>query len=240
MAAHLDANIWGVIGASGTGKGVWTKGKMHELAPPRLIVWDFKNEYDDHAKLVGSLDAIRRQMIKAGTGPLRVRYVPKGAGEKALRQEFEALCELVYAFGQCVFVAEELANVTTPGWAPASWRKMTTSGRHEGIHIIGATQTPALVDKSFLGNCTLIHCCALREHAHRQAVARAMDIDPAKITALVKLQWLERNYDTGELTEGWVSVPGKNAPRGRGPRAKATGAAKPGQGRGKAGTVKAL
>lgn len=211
MAADAEARIWGVIGASGTGKGLWTKQKLRELAPPRLVVWDFKDEYQEAAgaRAATSLGAVKAAMQKAGAaGPLRIRYVPRGAGEKALRKEFEVLCELVYAWEDCTFVAEELANVTTPGWAPASWRKMTTSGRHARVHIIGATQTPALVDKSFLGNCTLIHCCALREHAHRVAVARSMDIDEGRISKLVKFQWIERDFDRGTDTTGFVEVPG--------------------------------
>lgn len=229
MAAHLDAQIWAVLGASGTGKGVWTKGKLAELQPARLVVFDFMNEYGDFARRIETLDALRRAMLKAGDGPLRVRYVPRGSGEKALRREFEAICELVYAWGHCVFVPEELANVTTPGWAPAAWRKMTTSGRHQAVHIIGTTQTPALVDKTFLGNCTLIHCCALREHAHRVAVARAMDIEPERIASLVKLQWIEKDYSTGEITEGWVTPPGQRAPTRPRPTGSATGRAKRGQ-----------
>lgn len=211
MASDAEARIWAVVGASGTGKGLWTKQQLRDLNPPRLVVWDFKNEYDEAAgkRPAPTLAAVYSAMRKAGAdGPLRIRYVPRGAGEKALRKEFEALCELVYAWEACTFVAEELANVTTPGWAPASWRKMTTSGRHARVHIIGATQTPALVDKTFLGNSTLIHCCALREYAHRVAVARSMDIDEDRIARLVKLQWLEKDFDTGEVRDGWVKLPG--------------------------------
>jgi len=233
MAADLEARIWGVIGASGTGKGVWIKRNLAELEPERLVVWDFKNEYQAEAgkALAPSLGAVHKAMQKAGAdGPLRIRYAPRGAGEKALRKEFEALCELVYAWEGCTFVAEELANVTTPGWAPASWRKMTTSGRHAGIHIIGATQTPALVDKSFLGNCTLVHCGPLRERAHRVAVARAMDIDEGRLAKLVKFQWLEKDFDTGQVADGFTYPKGyKKPPRAastpRGPSATPRGAA---------------
>jgi len=140
---------------------------------------------------------------------LLLRFVPRGAGQKKLMREFETLCELVYAWGRCSFVAEELANVTTPSWAPASWRKMTTSGRHREVWIYGVTQSPALVDKSFLGNCTLIHCCALREHAHRVAVAKAMDISDAEIATLVKFEYLEKDYETGQVTRESVTPPAK-------------------------------
>jgi hypothetical protein len=239
MAADAEARIWGVIGASGTGKGLWVKQRLRELAPPRIVFWDFKNEYQEFtgerkdAPARSTLAQLRAAMLKAGAdGPLRIRYAPRGSGEKALRKEFEAVCELVYAWENTTFVAEELANVTTPGWAPASWRKMTTSGRHARIHIIGATQTPALVDKSFLGNCTLIHCCALREHQHREAVARSLDIDSGRLAALVRFQWIEKDFDSGKVTDGWVQVPGKaakNAPTGTPPSGTPTGTATPGQ-----------
>ncbi len=197
-----------MIGASGTGKGLWVKGKIKTLKPARLVVWDAMDEYQDHAKAVDTLEGMRTAMIRAGSGPLKVRYVPKAPGEKAMRREFEAVCELVYAWGGVVFVAEELAQVTTPGWAPGAWRKMTTSGRHKGIHIIGCTQSPALVDKTFLGNCTLVHVCALREDPHRLYVSRSIDVPISDIKALQKFEWIERDYATGAVTKGKVKPPG--------------------------------
>lgn len=241
MGADLEAKIWGVVGASGTGKGVWIKAQIAAENPSRLVVWDFKNEYEAQAgkRVAPTLGAVLAQMRAAGAdGPLRIRYAPRGAGEKAMRKEFEGLCELVYAWEGCMFIAEELANVTTPGWAPASWRKMTTSGRHAGIHIIGATQTPALVDKTFLGNCTLIHAGPLREFQHRQAVARTMDIDEGRLAALIKFQWLEKDFDTGIVTDGFTYPEGFKRSKATpatplgGARATATGGAKAGRGAG--------
>lgn len=241
MAADAEARIWAAVAASGTGKGLWIKGHLRTEKPARLVVWDFKREYGEFAKLAPSLGAVRRAMIAAGAdGPLRIAYCPVGAGEKSMRKEFEALCELVYAWERCTFIAEELSNVTTPGWAPASWRKMTTSGRHAEIHIIGATQMPTLVDKTFLGNCTLIHCGPLREHAHREQMARSLDIDSGRIAALVKFQWIEKDFNTGKTIEGFTLIPGvkapkpaatpaESAPRGRDARGTPTGSADAGQ-----------
>lgn len=221
MAATNDAKIWAVIGASGTGKGLWFKQQLKRMKPGRLVAWDFMNEYGEAAREVTSLEALRRAMLKAGeAGPLRLRYVPKGSGEKALRKEFETLCELVYAWGNCVFIAEELANVTTPGWAPAAWRKMTTSGRHAGVHIVGFTQTPALVDKTFLGNANFVHVCALRETPHRQYVAQKIDVPLADVVALQKFEFIERDFDAGTLQKGRVKLPGAV---GKASRASPTG-----------------
>lgn len=212
VAADLDLKIYAVVGASGTGKGLWIKQQLRAINPPRFVAWDFKDEYGDFGRAVPTLAAMKAAMLKAGEGAGRFRYVCRGAGEKALRKEFEALCELVYAWEHCVFVAEELANVTTPGWAPASWRKMTTSGRHAGVHIIGATQSPALVDKSFLGNATLAHVSALRRRQHRQSIAADMEIDEADIAGLEKFEYIEKDFDTGEVTRGRVKVPGRRSP----------------------------
>lgn len=250
MAVDADARIWAAVGASGTGKGLWIKNHLRAEKPARLVVWDFKKEYGEFTRLVPKLSGVLAAMRKAGAdGPLRIAYCPVGSGEKAMRREFEALCELVYAWERNTFIAEELSNVTTPGWAPASWRKMTTSGRHAEIHIIGATQTPTLVDKTFLGNCTLIHCGPLREYAHREQMARAMDIEGARLAKLVKFQWLEKDFDAGTVTEGWTLPKGvkagqkapaaapESAPRGRPAKGTATGAADAGQEAGRAVTV---
>ena len=82
--------------------------------------------------------------------------------------------------------------------------------------MIGCTQSPALVDKSFLGNATLAHCGALREHSHRQAMARAMDLDLAELAALPNLHWIERDYQTRAVTRGVEKIPSKRAPTPRG------------------------
>lgn len=196
------------MGASGMGKGLSVKAQLTREQPGRLIVWDILNEYQGHGRPVGNLATLGQAMLKAGAaGKLRARYQPRGRERKDLELEFSALCELVYAWGDCTFVAEELSQVTRPSWAPSAWSKMTTSGRHAGIHIIGCSQTPAQIDKNFLGNTTRIRCFALREHAHRIAVARAMDLDEARIAQLVKFRFIEKDFNTGQVGEGDVTPP---------------------------------
>lgn len=227
MAASNEARIWGVMAASGSGKGLWIKEFLGREKPERLVIWDYKDEYSDHAKTIThSLDFVRKAMIKAGTGPLKIRYKCKpGTTTKQTQAEFEGLCRLVQAWQSCCFLAEELSNVTTPSWAPAAWREMSTGGRHEQVHIIGVAQNPALIDKTFLSNCTLVHVGPLREYRHRQAVARSMDVPVEQITGLVKFQYLERNHDTKEIKEGWVYPPGhtRSAATGSGDTARASG-----------------
>lgn len=216
MAADADAEIWGVMGASGSGKGLWIKAQMRERNPTRLVVWDFMNEYQEFtgekpkAKAKLTLRQVRDAMKAAGAnGPLKIRFAPKCTTEKGVRAEFEMLCDLVYAWENCTYIAEELSNVTMPSWAPPAWRKMCTSGRHQRVHIIGTSQMPSLIDKAFLGNCTLIHAGPLREDAHRKTVARGMDIDPGRLAKLVNLQYIEKDFVRGVVTTDWVALPGK-------------------------------
>jgi hypothetical protein len=228
MASNADAQIWGVMGASGSGKGLWIKQQLRKLKPRRLVVWDFMSEYQEFTgerEAVGdvkgapatmSLRQIRDAMKAAGAkGALRVRFSPKCTTEKGIRAEFEMLCDLVYAFEDCTFIAEELSNVTMPSWAPPSWRKMCTSGRHQRVHIIGTSQMPSLIDKAFLGNCTLIHCGPLREFNHRQAVAKSMDVDEGRLSKLVSLQFIEKDFVRGETATDWVACPGESKRGGR-------------------------
>jgi hypothetical protein len=220
MAAELEARIIGVMAASGSGKGVWIKSLLEAEQPARLVIWDFKNEYQGitgerpKAKCSNTLDDVRKAMIKAGDGPLRIRYAPRGVGggDKAMRAEFEGLCALVQAWENCWFLVEELSNVTMPGWAPPAWRMMTTGGRHEGITIIGVSQSPALIDKTFLSNCTLIHVGQLHEHAHRLAVEKSMDVLPGELSDLVQFQWIEKHRKDGTFLAGVVTIKGKRPP----------------------------
>lgn len=212
MASDAEARIWGVMAASGTGKGVWIKAQLRELNPARLVIWDFKDEYGEFAKMMPTLAHVLAAMRKAGVGPLRIRYRPRSFGDKAMRREFETLCSLVQAWGNCTFLAEELSNVTMPSWAPPAWRMMSSGGRHERIHIIGVSQNPASIDKMFLSNCTLIHVGPLHEEAHRNAVEKSMDVMAGSIADLVKFQWVEKNRDTGEFTAGVVRIKGVPAP----------------------------
>lgn len=234
MAASNEARIWGVMAASSSGKGLWIKEQLRRERPPRLVIWDYKDEYGEFAPpLFRSLEPVRLAMMRAPRGPLRLRYKPKdGTPDKQFMQEFAVLCRLVQAWQNCTFVAEELSMVTTPGWAPPGWRAMTTGGRHENVHIIGVAQNPALIDKTFLSNCTLVHVGPLREHHHRMYVARSIDVPVADITALRQFEWIERDHNTREVRRGRVSLPAGAAPTPTPPTPTRRGGAKSGRGEG--------
>jgi hypothetical protein len=173
MAASSRPRIEAYIGATGSGKGVSIRRRLAELKPPRLVIWDARAEYADYARQVPTLADLVQALREAKAGPVRVRYVPGARVDMA--KAFELVCVASMAAGDLVFLAEELSDVTSPSYAPPGWRQVITQGRHKGLHILGATQRPALIDKTFLGNCTRRRCGALGYENDRKVMALELD-----------------------------------------------------------------
>lgn len=204
--------VWAYIGASGSGKGVSINKALAQLKPQRLLIWDPRDEYGKHAKKITTLPALVAEFKKAGAGPVRVRYV--AGSSMPLAQAFALVCALAFEVGSLVFLAEELSDVTTASQAPAAWRRCITQGRHRGLHIIGAAQRPALIDKTFLGNCTFIRCFTLRYSDDRAAMAKALDVPLADVSALQTVEtdkattiaFLERDFRAGTQQAGTIRL----------------------------------
>lgn len=200
------------IGASGSGKGVSLNRRLIALAPSRLLVWDPRDEYGKVGRKITTLPALVAAFKDAGSGPIQVRYVPGSA--MALAAAFALVCALAFEVGDLVFLAEELSDVTTASQAPAAWRRCITQGRHRKLHVLGAAQRPALIDKTFLGNCTYIRCFTLRYAEDRAAMAKALDVPLADVTALetvetgrkVLINYIERDFRSRLLQKGVINL----------------------------------
>lgn len=200
------------IGASGSGKGVSINAALLELRPARLLIWDPRDEYGKHAPGFRSLPALVAAFGRAGAKPIRARYVPGSAVK--LADAFALVCALAFEAGALVFLAEELSDTTTASHAPAAWRRVITQGRHRGLHIIGAAQRPALIDKTFLGNATYIRCFTLRYRDDRAAMSRALDVPEARVQALqtveagnvTRIAYVERDFRAGMLRDGVITL----------------------------------
>ena len=200
------------IGASGSGKGVSINRALAELKPSRLLIWDPRNEYGKHAPAFTTLPALVAAFKRAGKGAIKARYVPGSALK--LADAFALVCALAFAAGALVFLAEELSDTTTASHAPAAWRRVITQGRHVGLHVIGAAQRPALIDKTFLGNATYIRCFTLRYRDDRLAMSRALDVPEARVAALqtvegagsTVIQYVERDFRDRLLQDGVITL----------------------------------
>ncbi len=182
MAVKASPQLEAYVGATGSGKGVSIDRRLSALKPARLLIWDPRNEYDKHARPFDNLGALVEAWVKAGPKPIKSRYVH--AGRVPIDKAFGIVCALAFQAGDTVLLAEELSDVTKPSWAPDQWRRCITQGRHKGLTIIGATQRPALIDKTFLGNCTLVRTCMLGYDEDTKAMARELRCSPDLIAGL--------------------------------------------------------
>lgn len=211
MAADAKGQSWAILAASEMGKGVWLKKRLTETGPARLVIWDTNDEYDRQARAVATFPDLLRELARPA---FAVRYVPRARKDKDLRAEFETFCTLAYAAAGSVIVVEELADVTSPSYAPPAWRKLNTRGRHhQGLTLYWCSQSPAFIDKASLGNATHMHVGYLGEPRHRQAAAAHMGCTADDIDALTQGEFIE--YVKAEKVRTWgrVSIPGSRSPR---------------------------
>jgi len=201
-------------GATGSGKGVSLREYMRQLKPKRLMVWDPLHEYGD---LVTVTTGKLGDVVKlAQRDAFRVAFYP-GPNAAEFKDKFELFCRVAFAAGNLVMLVEELADVTSPSYAPVAWRQCTKKGRHAGLQIIAATQRPADIDKHFLGGCTYIRCFTQRFPADAKAMAGAMKLPFEQINALETreegavtiLNWIEKDFRTGKTTPGTKRMGGR-------------------------------
>jgi hypothetical protein len=193
---------------SGSGKGVSIERRLAELKPRRLLIWDPRNEYPKWAEAVRSLPELVQRVAAAKGGPFRLRYVP-GASVK-LDDAFAICCKLAFNAKDLLYLAEELSDVTRASWAPAAWRQCITQGRHHDLHLIGATQRPALIDKNFLANATIVRCLALGYEEDEKTMAKELKVPLAAVEAIkceegdgwARLGYLERDRRQRTVTAG--------------------------------------
>lgn len=185
MAEALKrADIRYFVGATGSGKGVGIRQHLAAAKPARLVIFDPLHEYGDIATPVQTAGEAIRAMQRAR---FAVAWQPKDGTDyegATFKRQFELLCRAAFTAGDMWLLVEELELVTRPSWGPPQWRNCTKRGRHQGLHILAASQRPADCDKAFLASCTYIRCHSLREHEDRQRMARAMDVPIEEVNSL--------------------------------------------------------
>lgn len=204
MAVSNDAKIWAFVAQSGMGKGLLMKAALRRLKPKRIIILDTKDENGEFGEMMPTLRDVALASFKK---EFRVRYRLRGNTTKEQRAEFEGLCKIASTAGNCVYLIEELGRYTTASWAPPAWAACTNDGRHDGLHIIAASQFPAQLDKAFLGNATEIWCGYLNMKPHRVTMAEIMDIEPERIKALPKLHFLHFDRDARSVKPIVAKIP---------------------------------
>jgi hypothetical protein len=199
-----EASVIAVIGATGSGKGVYIKNYELKKSEKRLLIWDYMREYGPYtdvqsASLVPALQTMSGAQFRTAFHP---------SFEDATRKkQFDLFCKAAVTVGNLRLVVEELAFVTSASFAPGGWKAVTSIGRHKGLRVVGASQRPAQVDKAFWSNCTEIHCGFLNYEDDQKVMAKALGVTLSDIQGLKPLEYIHKNVRTKEIKTGRVKVP---------------------------------
>lgn len=199
------ANILAVIGATGSGKSVYVKNYVLKKSDRRLWIWDYKREYQGYADLI--TENLQSAMLELKKPAFRVAFRPS-FDDKIRARQFDLFCRAAWHAKNCIVLVEELGMVTTPQRAPAGWKMITTTGRSEGLSVIGISQRPAQIDKDFFSNCSEIHCGLLNDRNDIKTMANVLGLTEDDIRGLKELEYHHKNVRTKEIAAGRVKIPG--------------------------------
>tara|TARA_Y100001951_G_C11296191_1_gene275799 strand:- start:4126 stop:4749 length:624 start_codon:yes stop_codon:yes gene_type:complete len=190
----LSASHTLVVGGTGSGKSSLIK--KHAIKNERrIIVWDGKDEYggENGFERITSAVALARRLADGRDG--RIAFA-------ARLDRFDFWARAAWAWGNCLVIAEELADVTNPAKAPLPWGEIIRKGRGHGLRTVTATQRPAEIDKTTVGNATAGYVGFLAFDADRKYVADRIGFPRDRLDALDMGDYLYRQFPRGEITAG--------------------------------------
>lgn len=203
-----DGKLTVAVGASRSGKTAWVKQQLPRYAA--LLVWDVEEQYE-------GARATNKKTLLAGAERL-------ARGENFTLCYTGPLADFGY-WAECGFwiakkrernktgfaiVAEELADVTTPGKAPDGWGMLIRRGLKRGVDIYAITQRPSESDKTIMGNASVIHCCGLQRFNDRKYMAQEMDIPLNELETIVRdsdngrVEYIHKDMRTGKVERNFL------------------------------------
>jgi hypothetical protein len=147
-----DGKIYIFSGKTRSGKTAKAVLLMQALKKRFVIAWDPDAQWCELKgfKKITSIIQLR-EIVKAGK-------VGKYAfvSNRDLKADFEKVCACVfhyaYFFGESLFIAEELADVTSSAKAGPEWGKVVRRGLKRGLSIVAISQRWQEADKTALDN----------------------------------------------------------------------------------------
>lgn len=195
-----DGRLIVIGGASRSGKTAWVKKQVAKVQ--RITAWDPEDQW---AQLPGWTKATtRKQLAEALTKPGRVKVAYVAGGK--LQDEFNFWAECVMYSGRYVqpldCIAEELADVTTPGKAPDKWGILVRRGLKRGITIYAISQRWAEADKTAVGNASRFVLFRQSSGDDITYLAKKTRVAYADLDGLQQLEFVEKCAITGTQSRG--------------------------------------
>jgi hypothetical protein len=145
-----DGRLIVIGGASRSGKTAWTRREVAKAE--RVFAYDPEDQWSHERGFIRVTKRADLLKLAHKAGPLKVAYV--AGGDLKAEFDFWAGC-VMYAgryIGPLSAIAEELADVTSPGKAPGNWGVLIRRGLKRGITIYAISQRWAEADKTAFGN----------------------------------------------------------------------------------------
>jgi DNA helicase HerA-like ATPase len=188
----LERSIIEVFGMTGMGKSRWTR---EYLKPKeRVIIMDTQNEHD--GILFDDLGAMIDHIRAYRTFRVRTEYP----------DDFEMLCAIAFAAGNCTLVIEEAQRVLPPSRTspPDSFLNVVYRGRHPRVSLLLVSQRPTTVHIAARSQWNRIICFRQTEPADVDWITNVSgygDIDPLHLPQ-------SRYYDISPMGCAMGTAPG--------------------------------
>lgn len=188
----VDGQIYIFSGASRTGKSAKAVQLVNDIKPKTVFVWDIEAQWCELQgyKRVSSLAEFKRIAISGKHGKYALVY-----SGPDIKEGFDQFCACVfhyaYFFGECVCVAEELADVTTVGKAPQFWGMLSRRGLKRGLSIIAISQRWQEADKTVIGQAQQMFIFAPSTYDDGAYIARKIGRTADDVMNLKPFQYLK-------------------------------------------------
>ncbi|RQW61027.1 helicase HerA domain-containing protein [Vibrio viridaestus] len=189
-----------VIGASGSGKSYHVKELIKALR--RVLIWDADDEYGEVPNVIKVQTPSELMALIESEQDAIIRYVPNSLTPKLVEKQFDFVSLAAFVWGNCAYVAEEIADVTTPAKAVGGWGKVLRRGRKRGVTVFPVTQRPAEADKTVFTQVAKIRAGRLDGEGDIARVANNMRVPKEMLSQLGELEYIELDRRTGQLIAG--------------------------------------
>lgn len=201
----IDGRLIVVGGKMRSGKTAYVAQAVKQ--EPRIIAWD---PHDQWGRLRGwkrFTSMVELHKAAQTPGPAHLAYV---VGGDDIKMRFSQWCETSLQwggiFGRCVIIAEEQADVSSPGKAVGAWGALLRGSLKLNLDVYPISQRWAESDKTAINNASEIVCFSMMP-MDVEYMAKRTGIDAAELASLRKtetathitLPYVRLIVDSGQL-----------------------------------------